>query len=241
MPSSTAGSRDTHDRVLPWVDVATGSLGQGIATAVGLALSLQKLEHSPARVFVLCGDSEMAEGSVWEAFEHAAYFGLNNLIVLIDVNGLGQRGPTMVGQQTGPYAERARAFGWQALEIDGHDLAQIDAAFRAAAASTDRPTVIVARTEKGRGLGAVEGAEGWHGRPLADADSALAGLGVHPATAVAPLPPPVITARQATAREARAAVLRTRRADPNPAGLRRSTRRSRAGSRGRRRIGRRDQ
>ena len=182
-----------HPRpVLPWVDVATGSLGQGIATAVGLALSLKKLEHSPARVFVLCGDSEMAEGSVWEAFEHAAYFGLNNLIVMIDVNGLGQRGPTMVGQQTGPYAERARAFGWQALEIDGHDLEQIDAAFRAAAASADRPTVIVARTEKGRGLGAVEGAEGWHGRPLADADSALAGLGVHPATAVAPLPPPVI-------------------------------------------------
>ena len=183
-----------HPRpVLPWVDVATGSLGQGIATAVGLALSLQKLEHSPARVFVLCGDSEMAEGSVWEAFEHAAYFGLNNLIVLVDVNGLGQRGPTMVGQQTGPYAERARAFGWQALEIDGHDLEQIDAAFRAAAASTERPTVIVARTEKGRGLGAVEGAEGWHGRPLADADSALAGLGVHPATAVVPLPPPAIT------------------------------------------------
>ena len=183
-----------HPRpVLPWVDVATGSLGQGIATAVGLALSLQKLEHSPARVFVLCGDSEMAEGSVWEAFEHAAYFGLNNLIVLIDVNGLGQRGPTMVGQHTGPYAERARAFGWQALEIDGHDLAQIDAAFRAAAASTDRPTVLVARTEKGRGLGAVEGAEGWHGRPLADADSALAGLGVHPATAVAPLSPPALT------------------------------------------------
>ena len=181
-----------HPRpVLPWVDVATGSLGQGIATAVGLALSLKKLEHSPARVFVLCGDSEMAEGSVWEAFEHAAYFGLNNLIVMIDVNGLGQRGPTMVGQQTGPFAERARAFGWQALEIDGHDLEQIDAAFRAAAATADRPTVIVARTEKGRGLGAVEGAEGWHGRPLADADSALAGLGVHPATAVAPLPPPV--------------------------------------------------
>jgi transketolase len=185
-----------HPRpVLPWVDVATGSLGQGVAAAVGLALSLQKLEHSPARVYVLCGDSEMAEGSVWEAFEHAAHYGLNNLVVLVDVNGLGQRGPTMIGQQTGPYAERARAFGLQALEIDGHDLAQIDAALRTAAASTERPTVIVARTEKGRGLGAVEGAEGWHGRPLADADSALAGLGVHPAAAVAPLRPEPMPAR----------------------------------------------
>src|ERR671938_435557 len=140
------GSRlEGHPRpVLPWVDVATGSLGQGVAAAVGLALSLKKLERSPARVYVLCGDSEMAEGSVWEAFEHAAHYGLNNLVVLVDVNGLGQRGPTMIGQQTGPYAERARAFGWQALEIDGHDLAQIDAALCTAAASTERPTVIVA-------------------------------------------------------------------------------------------------
>ncbi|HEU5267931.1 MAG TPA: transketolase, partial [Jatrophihabitans sp.] len=192
-----------HPRpVLPWVDVATGSLGQGIAAAVGLALSLQKLEHSPARVYVLCGDSEMAEGSVWEAFEHAAHFGLNNLVVLVDVNGLGQRGPTMVGQQTGPYAERARAFGWQALEIDGHDHAQIDAAYRAAAASVERPTVIVAKTEKGRGLGAVEGAEGWHGRPLADAESALEGLGVHPAAVFAPLPAPAMTARVTPQRSA---------------------------------------
>ena len=184
-----------HPRpVLPWVDVATGSLGQGVAAAVGLALSIKTLERSPARVYVLCGDSEMAEGSAWEAFEHGAYYGLNNLIVMIDVNGLGQRGPTMVGQQTDPYAERARAFGWQALEVDGHNVEQIDAALRAAAAS-DRPTAIVARTEKGRGLGAVEGAEGWHGRPLADADSALAGLGVHPAAAVAPLPPPSVAER----------------------------------------------
>jgi transketolase len=194
-----------HPRpVLPWVDVATGSLGQGVAAAVGLALSLKKLEKSPAHVYVLCGDSEMAEGSVWEAFEHAAHFGLSNLIVMIDVNGLGQRGPTMVGQVTGPHAERARAFGWQALEVDGHDLTQVDAAFRLAVASADRPTAIVARTDKGRGLGAVEGAEGWHGRPLADADSALAGLGVHPAAAFAPLPPPTIA--RVTPRRAAAAL-----------------------------------
>ena len=189
------GSRlEGHPRpVLPWVDVATGSLGQGIAAAVGLALSIKKLERSPARVYVLCGDSEMAEGSVWEAFEHAAHFGLGNLTVLVDVNGLGQRGTTMVGQQTGPYAARARAFGWNAIEVDGHDLCQIDAALAVAAAATDVPTVIVAKTEKGRGLGAVEGAEGWHGRPLADAESALAGLGLHPAAAIPPGRPPVST------------------------------------------------
>ncbi len=210
-----------HPRpVLPWVDVATGSLGQGVAAAVGLALSLKKLEHSPARVFVLCGDSEMAEGSVWEAFEHAAHYGLNNLIVMVDVNGLGQRGPTMIGQQTGPYAERARAFGWQAVEVDGHDLDQVDAAFRIAAASVDRPTAIVARTEKGRGLGAVEGAEGWHGRPLADADSALAGLGVHPAAAVAPLPTPTMS--RAKPRRAKAVLPSYELGEliPDPAGLR---------------------
>src|SRR5215211_5681704 len=124
------GSRlEGHPRpVLPWVDVATGSLGQGIAGGVGLALSLTRLEHSPARVFVLCGDSEMAEGSVWEAFDHASHYRLGNLVVFVDVNGLGQRGPTVLGHDTSTYARRAEAFGWQALEIDGHDLQQIDAA-----------------------------------------------------------------------------------------------------------------
>ncbi len=172
------GSRlEGHPRpILPWVEVATGSLGQGIAAGVGIALSLKRLEGSPARVYVLCGDSEMAEGSVWEAFEHAEHYGLDNLVVLVDVNGLGQRGPTMTGHETSVLARRAAAFGWTALEIDGHDVEAIDAALLAAAASA-RPTAILARTVKGKGLGAVEGAEGWHGLAHPDPADALAALG----------------------------------------------------------------
>ena len=128
-----------HPRgVLPWVDVATGSLGQGVAAAVGLALSLQNLEHSPARVSCCAATARWPKALCGRPSSTQAHFGLNNLVVLVDVNGLGQRGPTMVGQRTGPYADRARAFGWQAIEIDGHDFGQIDAAFRTAAA---RPSV----------------------------------------------------------------------------------------------------
>jgi len=200
---ATPGSRlEGHPRpVLPWVDVATGSLGQGIAAGVGLALSLARLEHSPARVFVLCGDSEMAEGSVWEAFDHASHYGLGNLIALIDVNGLGQRGPTALGHETAAYARRAEAFGWQALEIDGHDHEQIDAALRLATATSDRPSVIVARTEKGHRLGSVAGLDGWHGRPLTDADEALEGLGSHPGLVLAPRPPFDVPQRRSERRE----------------------------------------
>src|SRR3954470_15589606 len=116
------GSRlEGHPRpILPWVEVATGSLGQGIAAGVGIALSLRRLEASPARVFVLCGDSEMAEGSVWEAFEHASHYRLGNLVVMVDVNRLGQSPQPMPDGDTGVYARRARAFGWRAVEIDGH-------------------------------------------------------------------------------------------------------------------------
>src|ERR687885_566680 len=112
--------------VLPWVDVATGSLGQGLPYGVGIALAGKKLDRLPYRVWVLCGDSEMAEGSVWEAFEHAAFYGLDNLTVVLDVNRLGQRGETMHGWDLDSYADRARAFGWHALEIDGHDVEAID-------------------------------------------------------------------------------------------------------------------
>jgi transketolase len=109
--------------VLPWVDVATGSLGQGLPISVGLALAGKKLDRLPYRIWCLCGDSEMAEGSMWEAFEHAAFMGLDNLTAIIDVNRLGQRGETMHGWDLDSYADRARAFGWKAIEIDGHDLA----------------------------------------------------------------------------------------------------------------------
>src|SRR5436309_10362822 len=112
--------------LIPWVDVATGSLGQGLPIGVGMGLAAKYLDRLPSRVWVLCGDSEMAEGSMWEAFEHAAHYELDNLTAIIDVNRLGQRGETMIGWNTGVYVERARAFGWHAIEIDGHDVEEID-------------------------------------------------------------------------------------------------------------------
>jgi transketolase len=163
--------------ILPWVDVATGSLGQGLPIGVGVALAGKRLDRLPYRVWVLCGDSEMAEGSMWEAFEHAAHAGLSNLTAIIDVNRLGQRGETMHGWDLDSYAERARAFGWHAITIDGHDVKAIDAAYAEAVATTDKPTVIVARTKKGKGVSAVEDKDDAHGKPLADRDDAIAELG----------------------------------------------------------------
>ena len=151
--------------VLPWVDVATGSLGQGLPDGVGVALAGQYLDELPYRVWVLCGDSETAEGSIWEALDKASYYRLRNLTAIIDVNRLGQRGPTELGWDTDAYAKRAEAFGCHALVIDGHDLGEIDRAFTRAA-EADQPTVIVARTRKGRGFDEVEDREGWHGRAL---------------------------------------------------------------------------
>jgi transketolase len=151
--------------VLPWVDVATGSLGQGLPDGVGVALAGRYLDELPYRVWVLCGDSELAEGSIWEAFDKASYYHLNNLTAIVDVNRLGQRGPTELGWDLDSYARRVEAFGCHALPIDGHDLGEIDKAL-SEAATADRPTVILARTRKGRGFSEVEDAEGWHGRPL---------------------------------------------------------------------------
>jgi transketolase len=163
--------------VLPWVDVATGSLGQGLPVAVGIALAAKRLERAGSRVWVLCGDSEMAEGSMWEAFEHASFYGLDNLIAIVDVNRLGQRGETMHGWNLGVYRERARAFGWHAIAIDGHDVEEIDRAYAGALATDGRPTAIVARTLKGKGVAAVENKEGAHGKPLDDAEAAVEELG----------------------------------------------------------------
>ncbi|MBW3643970.1 MAG: transketolase [Actinobacteria bacterium] len=163
--------------ILPWVDVATGSLGQGLPIGVGIALAAKRLDRLPYRVWVLCGDSEMAEGSMWEAFEHAAHAGLDNLTAIIDVNRLGQRGETMHGWDLDSYVDRARAFGWHAIPVDGHDVAAIDAAYAEAVATTDRPTVIVARTLKGKGVAAVEDQDDAHGKALADTDDAIEELG----------------------------------------------------------------
>jgi transketolase len=163
--------------VLPWVDVATGSLGQGLPTGVGVALAGKRLDRLPYRVWVLCGDSETAEGSMWEAFQYAGHAGLDNLTAIIDVNRLGQRGETMYGWDLDRYVEPARAFGWHAIAIDGHDVDAIDRAYAEAIETTGRPTVIVARTIKGKGVGAVEDRDGRHGKPLEDVDAAIAELG----------------------------------------------------------------
>ena len=165
--------------VLPWVEVATGSLGQGLAIGVGMALAGRYLDKLPYRVWVLSGDSEMAEGSVWEAIEHAAFYKLGNLTCILDVNRLGQRGPTMLEWNTPAYAARARSFGWEAVEIDGHDLAAVDRAYAQAEKATDVPVIIIARTRKGNGAAMVEDKENWHGKalPKDDAEKAVAALG----------------------------------------------------------------
>jgi transketolase len=162
---------------LPWVDVASGSLGQGLPIGVGIALAARRLDRLPYHVWVLCGDSEMAEGSMWEAFEHAGHERLDNLVAIIDVNRLGQRGETMHGWDLGAYSDRARACGWHAIEIDGHDVMAIDDAYGQALATAERPTVIVARTHKGRGVKAVEDADNAHGKPVPDAEEAIRELG----------------------------------------------------------------
>jgi transketolase len=162
---------------LPWVDVATGSLGQGLPVGVGVALAGRYLDRLPYRVWVLCGDSELAEGSMWEAFEHAAFTQLDNLTAILDVNRLGQTRATRHGWDLGAYAERLRAFGWHAIEIDGHDVDAIDKAYQEAVGTDGRPTAIIARTVKGKGVEAVENQNGMHGKPLDDPEGAIRELG----------------------------------------------------------------
>src|SRR5215217_2589849 len=175
--------------VLPWVDVATGSLGQGLPGAAGLALTAQRLDRVPARVWVLCGDSELAEGSIWEAFDHASFWKLDNLIAIVDVNRLGQTGETMHGWDLDLYAERARGFGWDAIEVDGHDVAAIEDAYAQAERAGGKPTVVLAKTKKGAGVKAVEDQPGKHGKPLDDPEESIAELGGERDLSVE-LPPP---------------------------------------------------
>ncbi len=161
---------------IPWVDVATGSLGQGLPISIGIALAGKRLENADYRVWVLCGDSELAEGSMWEAFEHAGYAGLDNMIAIVDVNRLGQRGPTMHEWDTSSLAARVAACGWDVQEIDGHDIEAIDAAY-ARALAAGKPAAIFARTKKGSGVAAVEDQPNQHGKPLADPEAAVEELG----------------------------------------------------------------
>src|SRR5437667_9030447 len=165
--------------VLPWVDVATGSLGQGLPDAVGIAIAGKYLDKLPFHVWVLCGDSEMSEGSMWEALDKGGYYGLGNLTAIVDVNRLGQRGPTELQWDMDRYAARVEAFGCRPMVIDGHDPGAIDRALTEAGGDGDRPAVVLARTLKGKGVAEVEDKEGWHGKPFPPdlAERAIAELG----------------------------------------------------------------
>ena len=161
-----------------YVDAATGSLGQGLAIGVGEALNARYLDKLPYRTYVLLGDSEMAEGSNWESLQLAAYYNLSNLVGIIDVNRLGQRGETMYGHNLNAYSERISSFGWDTIEVDGHDLEQVVGAYEEAA-ERDHPCMIIAYTIKGKGVPMLEDKNGWHGKALDEEQlkQALAGLG----------------------------------------------------------------
>lgn len=156
-------------RAFPYSEAATGSLGQGLSIGVGMAINGKYIDRLPYRVFVLLGDSEMAEGSVWEAIQLAAYYRLNNLIGIIDVNRLGQRGETMYGHDLKAYEKRISAFGWKTICIDGHNYDEIFKAYEEALKS-DTPTMIVAKTIKGKGVSFLEDKEGRHGVALTEAE-----------------------------------------------------------------------
>jgi transketolase len=175
---------------IPPTDVATGSLGQGLPIGVGIAIAGRDLDRLPYRVWVLCGDSELAEGSIWEAFQHAGWARLGNLIAILDINRLGQTRETMLGWDLDGYRNRISAFGWRVIEIDGHDVAAIDAAYREAEDGDGRPTAILARTKKGRGVKAVEDLPDKHGKPLDEPEAAIAELGGERDLRAAPAKPP---------------------------------------------------
>jgi transketolase len=162
---------------LPFVPVATGSLGQGLPVGVGMALAA-RLDQSERRIYVLMGDGESAEGSVWEAAHAASYYKLDNLCATIDVNRLGQSGETMEGHDVETYRRRFDAFGWNAIAVDGHDLDALLDAYRRAAETPHSPTIILARTLKGAGIPGEEDKPGFHGKALdaAEAKAAIASL-----------------------------------------------------------------
>lgn len=194
---------------LPFVDAATGSLGQGLSVAVGIAANALLLDHSPQRVYVLMGDGESAEGSVWEAAQWASLHHLGNLCCTIDVNRLGQSEPTMLQHHMEIYRARWEAFGWQALIVDGHDLTQLLAAYETARRTGDRPTVVLAETRKGEGFPGFADREGWHGkafdkeqaeRLVAELETQLTGTAEQwrpklPESSAAPTPAPAASPR----------------------------------------------
>ncbi len=179
-------------RAFKYTEAATGSLGQGLSIGLGMALNAKYIDKLSYRTYVLLGDSEMAEGSQWEAMEIGSYYKLENLIGIMDVNRLGQRGETMYGHDLSVYRSRAAAFGWEPIVIDGHDLGQIVAAYRQAAESKDRPVMIIAKTIKGKGVPFIEDKNGWHGKSLKkdDLEKALKALGPIDKTVRGTIPKP---------------------------------------------------
>ncbi|MDO8486785.1 MAG: transketolase [Candidatus Curtissbacteria bacterium] len=153
-----------------YAEAATGSLGQGLSIGVGMAINGKYLDKLDYLTYVLMGDSETAEGSVWEAAEIASYYKLSNLVAIVDVNRLGQSGETMLGWDTDKYAKRFEAFSWEAHVIDGHDLDQIAAVFAKVDGKSEKPQVIIAKTIKGKGVSFLENKEGWHGKALSKED-----------------------------------------------------------------------
>jgi transketolase len=149
-----------------YAEAATGSLGQGLSIGVGMALNAKYIDHLPYKTYVLLGDSEMTEGSQWEAIQIARHYRLDNLVGIIDVNRLGQRGETMYGHNLEAYQRRVEAFGWQSRIIDGHDMEQIINAFRTEGTNPGRPLMIIARTLKGKGVSFLENQDNWHGKAL---------------------------------------------------------------------------
>lgn len=148
---------------VPGVDMSTGSLGQGISCAAGMALAAKHAGKS-CRVYALLGDGEIQEGQVWEAFMLARHYGLDNLCAVIDNNGLQIDGPVDQVMSPYPIPEKLRAFGWEVVEIDGHDFDQIDAAFAKARGNKGAPTAIIMKTTKGKGVSFMENQAGWHGK-----------------------------------------------------------------------------
>jgi transketolase len=178
---------------MPWIDVATGSLGQGLPIGLGMALAMG-IDDLSTRVWVMMGDSEAAEGSVWEAMANASYHDVRNLIAILDMNRLGQRGPTMLEWNGDAYAARAESFGWRAIQVDGHDVEAIDRAYTEASDGTG-PAFVIAKTEKGHGVSFLANKEGWHGKALDDeqAKQAIEELGgVRSITITPPKPDPLV-------------------------------------------------
>ena len=165
--------------VFPFTEAATGSLGQGLSIGLGMALNAKYLDKLSYRTYVLLGDSEMAEGSQWEAMEIAAHYKLNNLVGIFDVNRLGQRGETMYGWDLDVYEKRISSFGWKTVVLDGHSISEILAAYKEALGSADYPVMLIAKTVKGKGVSFIEDKNGWHGKVLnrEECDRALKELG----------------------------------------------------------------